>query len=350
MNNFMGITGLSFFFLSIFLYSCKEKEEEILATIATIQATDITKNKATSGGTITDQGSGTILAKGVCWNTGDYAPTIADSKTTDGTGPGVFTSIIDNLAAGTRYLYRAYAINHAGTAYGDVFFFNTYNSDAIQDVDGNYYNVVTIGPQVRKTEYFKSADSQIWIAENLKTTKFNDGTDIPNITDNTAWADLTTPGYCWYNNDITHKAIYGALYNWYTMNKGKLCPDGWHVSTHDEWKQMEMNLGMSQEEADIEHFRGTDEGYKLKVIYGWNTFEGYCEGNGSNASGFSAYPVGYRNYTGRFIGLGERGMWGTPTLFGGQLVYCRILYSCMSQIDFTYYPKATGFAVRCIKD
>lgn len=136
MNKFIGITCLSIFFLSLFLNSCKEKEEEILPTIVTIQATDITKTKATSGGNITDQGSGTILAKGVCWNTGDYAPTVADSKTIDGTGSGVFISMIDNLAAGTRYSYRAYATNNAGTAYGDVFFFNTYNSDAIQDADG----------------------------------------------------------------------------------------------------------------------------------------------------------------------------------------------------------------------
>ena len=97
------------------------------------------------------------------------------------------------------------------------------NPVSITDKDGNVYTSVTIG-------------TQVWMKENLKTTKYNDGTAIPLVTDGAAWESLTTPGYCWYNNDAaTYKATYGALYNRYTANSGKLCPAGWHVPADSEW-------------------------------------------------------------------------------------------------------------------
>src|SRR5664279_2133742 len=85
----------------------------------------------------------------------------------------------------------------------------------VTDIDGNVYTTVTIG-------------TQVWMVENLKTTKYNDGTSIPNITDGAAWESLTTPGYCFYNNEAANKTTYGALYNWYTVNSSKLAPTGWH--------------------------------------------------------------------------------------------------------------------------
>ena len=94
-------------------------------------------------------------------------------------------------------------------------------AQTVKDIDGNVYKTVTIGKQV-------------WMMENLKTTKYNDGKTIPLVTDNTAWTDLTASEYCWYNNDIANKKVYGALYNWYTVNTNKLCPKGWHVSADAE--------------------------------------------------------------------------------------------------------------------
>src|SRR5665647_1584626 len=91
-------------------------------------------------------------------------------------------------------------------------------AQTVKDIDGNVYHTVKIG-------------TQVWMVENLKTTKYNDGTSIPNIIDGTTWSNLTTPGFCFYNNDAANKNIYGALYNWYTVNTGKLAPTGWHVST-----------------------------------------------------------------------------------------------------------------------
>ena len=98
------------------------------------------------------------------------------------------------------------------------------------DIDGNVYHTVTIG-------------TQIWMVENLKTTRYNDGSPIPFVTDSSSWSNLTTPGYCWYNNDTTNKNTYGALYNWFAVNTGKLAPTGWHVPTDDEWTTLTTYLG-----------------------------------------------------------------------------------------------------------
>jgi hypothetical protein len=185
-------------------------------TLSTITPSSITHNAASSGGTITSDGGSSITAKGVCWST-TANPTIAlSTKTTDGTGTGSFTSDISGLTDGTVFYVRAYATNQAGTAYGSEVQLLT----KVVDADNNLYNTVVIG-------------TRVWMAENLKTTTFKDGiTGIPNVTDPVAWNALTGPGYCWYNNiEATYKPLYGALYNWFTVSTGNLCPTGWHVPT-----------------------------------------------------------------------------------------------------------------------
>ena len=102
--------------------------------------------------------------------------------------------------------------------------------EIVTNIEGNVYKTVTIG-------------SQVWMSENLKTTKLNDGTDIPSVTSNTEWAELSTPGYCYYDNSWSNALIYGALYNWHTVNTGKLCPTGWHVPTDEEWTTLITYLG-----------------------------------------------------------------------------------------------------------
>jgi uncharacterized protein (TIGR02145 family) len=140
----------------------------------------------------------------------------------------------------------------------------------VSDVDGNTYKVVIIG-------------TQVWMAENLKTTKYSDGTPIPLVTDNTAWSNLTTPGYCWYNNDsATIAQTYGALYNWYTVNTGNLCPAGWHVPTDAEWTILITYLGGEDvaggklKEAGTAHWSSPNTG-------------------ATNETGFTALPGGFRS-------------------------------------------------------
>ena len=149
------------------------------------------------------------------------------------------------------------------------------NSTTVTDIDGNVYHTVKIG-------------AQTWMVENLRTTRYNDGTAIPLVTGNTAWGSLTTPGYCWYNNDqATYGSTYGALYNWYAVNRGKLCPTGWHVATDAEWTQLTDYLGGvwvaggKMKEAGLSHWESPNEG-------------------ATNSSGFTALPGGHRISAGSF--------------------------------------------------
>ncbi len=312
--------------------------EVLLATLTTSDVTSITKISAVSGGNITSDGGGTVTARGVCWSTREN-PTTADSKTSDGSGIGSFTSNITGLSAGNTYYVRAYAINNAGTSYASQRSFNTpedigaiiFNPSltygTVADIEGNTYKTIQIG-------------TQIWMAENLKTTKYNDGTAIPNVTGGTEWGSLTSDGYCWYNNDpSTYKAVYGALYNSYAVNKGNLCPTGWHVPINDEW-------------ATLLNFPNV-HGEKLKetgTIH-WSVY------GGTNESGFTALPGGVRElpsagyYEGYHI-LGSNGYYWTSSPYyspPGQQGWV-IIDNFTHSVAWANYYKYLGCSVRCLKD
>jgi uncharacterized protein (TIGR02145 family) len=212
------------------------------------------------------------------------------------------------------------------------------NYGTISDIEGNIYRTVQIG-------------NQTWMAENLKTTKYNDGTSIPPVTDNAAWASLTTPAYCWYNNDeATYKATYGALYNWYTINIGNLCPTGWHVPSDEDWKQLEIFLGLSQLEADKVGNCGTNEGGKLKEI---GTLHWYSPNTGAtNETGFTGLPGGYCDgYFGEgFEAMGFDGSWWSSTEYLTNHAWSLSLDYYRSDILRLYSNKPYGLSVRCLKD
>lgn len=204
----------------------------------------------------------------------------------------------------------------------------------VKDIDGNVYHTVKLG-------------TQIWMVENLKTTKLNDGTPIKLVTDPLKWKNLTTPGYCWYNNDeVTNKPKNGALYNWYTVETGKLCPTGWHVPSDDEWKELEMYLGMTQKEVDLDYpWRGTDQGTQLKSISGWNS-----EGNGTDIVGFSAQPAGCMDKDGKF---GYAGIcawfWTSSEQDNTPYVWDRRIYNNSPQILRGNPEKEYGLSIRCVR-
>ena len=195
----------------------------------------------------------------------------------------------------------------------------------VRDYDGNIYGVVTIG-------------TQIWMAENLKTTKYNDGTAIPLVTDNTEWLNLTTGAYCWYNNnEATYKNTYGALYIWYTVNTGNLCPTGWHVPTDTEWTTLTDYLG------------GTSiAGGKLKETgtTHWTT----PNTGATNETGFTALPGGNRTGNGTFGQVGIYGFWWSPTEYNASSARTRSLRYSSSSVARDAYSKKTGFSVRCLRD
>jgi len=300
-----------------------------LPVLATTEVTVVTLNSAASGGDITSDGGEDIIARGVCWNTtGD--PTITDSKTSDGKGSGAFTSSLAGLQKGSVYFVSAYATNSVGTAYGEPFTFST----QIDDIEGNYYNTTPIG-------------TQIWMAENLKTTLYNDDTQIPNVTSNTAWAALTTPAYAWaQNNEATYKPLYGAIYNWYAVSTGKLCPAGWKVPSDADFSAMEINLGMTVAQAGALEWRGTDQGKQLKNTIGWSTGQ-----NGTNTSGFAALPSGYRAHTtGIFEGLGLIDYFWSATEQDAAVALYRRLDGNNDAVYRGATFKRAGKSVRCVKE
>jgi len=212
----------------------------------------------------------------------------------------------------------------------------------VNDVDGNRYKVIMIG-------------NQLWMAENLRTTKYNDGTTIPLVTDNTAWSNLTTPGYCWYDNNSANKDTYGALYNWYTVNTGKLCPSGWHVPSDDEWTIMQNYLI-----ANGFNYDGTTFGNKyakaLASTTGWTSSAVTgAVGNTDypskrNATGFTALPSGYRETDGTFKLIGSVSHWWSSTESNEINGYDREITYYFSGMSRNTPTKQSGCSVRCIKD
>ena len=208
--------------------------------------------------------------------------------------------------------------------------------ETVTDIDGNVYKTVTIG-------------NQVWMAENLKVTHYRNGAAIPNITDAGQWRSMSTGAYCNYDNDINYVSTYGSLYNWYAVDDSRgLAPDGWHIPTDDEWKELEMYLGMSQAEVDDNGWRGTDEGGKLKETgtTHWNS----PNTGATNSSGFSALPGGWCNSDGTFYGVGTDAIFWSSTEGSSYGAWYRGLDYDRSGVGRDYYGKQGGCSVRCVRD
>jgi uncharacterized protein (TIGR02145 family) len=301
----------------------------LLATVTTAVPSAITATGALTGGDVSASGGGTISARGVCYGTSPN-PDISGPHTSDGTGTGTFISTLSGFTNGTVYYVRAYATNFAGTSYGSQVQLLT----MVADVEGYLYKTVLIG-------------SQVWMAENLRTKKYNDNSDITLVTNPTTWVGLTTEAYCWYDNDeATNKPIYGALYNWYAVDEGNLCPTGWRVASHDDYKVLEMHLGMTQGQADSWGWRGTDQGSELKNTAGWKAGE-----NGTNTSGFSALPGGFRIIdSGSTFNMGDLGYWWTSSENSTIDALYRRLDGSSIQVYAQGVKKTAGKSVRCLKN
>ncbi len=198
----------------------------------------------------------------------------------------------------------------------------TPDGNTITDIDGNTYNTVKIGYQV-------------WMAENLKTTKYNNGSQIPMIRDKEAWKNSKTGAYCWYDNSSGVKDLFGAMYNWHTISTGKLCPLGWRVPSDDDW-------------TSLLKFLGGIPGAKLKeegtVNWKDNT------SNVTNETKFTALPGGTRFGTGSFSSAGTQGTFWSSTPKGEKEAVYRAIYNYNSSVARYIFPKSAGLSVRCIKD
>lgn len=350
-----------------------------LPTVITSPVSNIIQNHANCGGMVTADGGAPVTERGVCWNTTGN-PSVTGQHSSDGSGLGEFTSNIAGLTVNTTYYVRAYATNSAGTAYGEVLTItpgvSCPGTPTVTDYDGNTYNTVQIG-------------TQCWMKENLKTTHYSNGVNIPL---GNGLLGSTTIGYYYYpNNETTNKSFYGLLYNWAAVMNGAdttnlvpsgvqgICPTGWHVPSDNEFVVLVDYL-----HDNSEYLCGTNQNYLAKSLadsigwrwtssdsaaYQYNTGVSCFVGNQqsmNNSTSFSARPAG-RAYAGTES-------WATNTTYSGYSEYTYFwtttsmsyisssyttnrstygLYFASAEIETPYYLNSSrlyGLSVRCLKD
>lgn len=235
------------------------------------------------------------------------------------------------IAQDTLYIYKSGSVvtKRAVNDIDSVIFYKANDlpqGNTVMDIDGNIYNIVTIG-------------SQKWLKENLKTTHYNDGTLIPLISDSPTWGSQTNPAYCWYNNDeVSYKIPYGALYNWYAVNTNKVCPTGWHVPTLSEFSILFLYV----------NGKGCSLGDGLKEVGSdhWG-----ISNTGNNSSGFTAVPGGSRWYSdGEFDYITLSAYFWSNSIYDTKTAYCSNISNTSCASAYNYTGKASGKSVRCIKN
>lgn len=319
---------------------CKKDENPPL--IITDEAKNIGSTTAFSGGTIAWEDASSITGRGICWGTNPN-PTIEDNKIAHGKGPGKFEISLVGLLPNTSYYIRTYVIKNGRVIYGNLVSFKT--RDVVMDIDGNIYQTITIG-------------NQVWMAENLRTTRFANGDPIETTTPATLdIMNFPDPVYQWaYNGLESNAAKYGRLYTWYViMDSRGLCPAGWHIPSDAEWTELENYLSSNNYNYD-----GSNSGNNMALALTSNMDWKYSEypgspGNASygdfrNKSGFSALPGGYRNNEGRFVNLGTSGCWWSKSEASPYNAYYRYLLSNLPDLSRSSYYEFCGISVRCIKD
>ena len=286
----------------VLLTACDKKDTiVIIPVLSTVDVSNLTQTTVKSGGVITTDGGSTVISRGVCWSTSP-TPTIADRKTSDGTGIGSFTSTLTGLSADSTYYVRAYATNITGTAYGNTV------ASLLTDLDGNIYHKVTIG-------------TQTWMVENLRTTRYRTGEGITNNKSDKLWSTSTYGAWCDYNNDEANGLKYGKLYNWNAINDSRnIAPVGWHVATNADWATLVAYLGG----------------------------EGIAASKLKDNAGFAALMGGCRSPGGSFGGIADSGFWWTSTENNSSSIFFWTIVS--TDVYQLYKAKFYGYSVRCVKD
>ncbi len=238
--------------------------------------------------------------------------------------------------------------------------FSSPSTGTVTDPEGNSYNIIKIRANHSKESSATlnslysnnpmTQGSQWWMAENLRSTKYNDGTPIPKVTSNADWIDLNTPGYCWYDNDsLTHAQIYGALYNFYTVadtNQKNVCPLGWHVPTIEEWNIL---IDFIDPGAVPAAFIASEiAGGKMKQVgttY-WN-----IPNLADNETGLTALPAGTRaSNSGEFFNIGNGTVWWSSSELTDIYAQGRGVLNNSTRVIYLTYLKGLGESVRCVRD
>jgi uncharacterized protein (TIGR02145 family) len=294
----------------------------VIPVVNTMIVTSIKAFSAVVAVNIPDDGGSPVTSRGVVWGTTENPTLTSNSGSSfNGGDKGYFTSNITGLTPGIKYYVRAFGTNSVGTSYGSQIVFTT--AITITDIDGNIYETIQIG-------------NQLWMAENLKVTRYRDGTAIPYVTDNTQWGNLKTGARSIYENISDNNTLYGQLYNWYAVNNSRqLCPIGWHVPTHEEWNQ-------------LTNFLGDNAGGKMKAT--GTQFWVSPNTDASNQSGFTGLPGGYRAISGNYTGLGSYGAWWSSSQIWMISAWGKTLSFNSGNLFSSEIPNELGLYVRCIRN
>ena len=310
-------------------------------TVTTLSATNLTVTSVTLNGSVNANYLSTVVTFEYGTTT-SYGSTISatQSPVTGNTNASV-SADISGLTTGTIYHYRIKAVNSLGTTYGSDLTFTTVPLGTVTDVDGNIYNTITIG-------------NQVWMKENLKTTKYSNGDLIGTTTP--ATLNITSenaPKYQWsYDGNENNVATYGRLYTWYAVTDSRnVCPTGWHVPTDAEWTTFTSYLtnngyGYAGNGMDIAKSIAAKSGWTTWAVAG-------TTGNdqtSNNSSGFTALPGGYRINNGVFIFIGEIAYWWSTFESNTVGTYTRSMNFNFSEVYRDLYYKQSGCSVRCLKD
>jgi len=343
--------------LSIGVVSCSKDDDNNdpagpdNSTIPTLITTAVSPLSATSvqaGGGISSDGGSVILAKGLCWDT-DPDPTVSNNKTNEGGNSAAFVSVISGLSPNTTYYLKAYATNAKGTAYGNQLQFTTGNAggpcpsgtSTVTDIDGNVYDVISIG-------------NQCWMKENLKTSKYRNGDAIPTGLTDSQWTGTTDGAYAVYANNAANENIYGKLYNYYAVADPRgLCPVGFHVPSNKEWNDLTKFLDSGADTAFGANTYSAIAGGMMKstgTIQSGNGLWIAPNTGATNSSDFSAHPAGFRNLFGGYDFLGiVTSFWGAEIGPGSQGLYYQ-LENPVATLTRISYSSKVGISVRCVRD
>jgi uncharacterized protein (TIGR02145 family) len=336
-NQILKLTMVTISFLAIFSIGCEKNDiaTDRTPAIKTDTIINVAHTSAVIKSKIIDSfKKESIIKFGVCWST-EQLPDLADNKTielADSIDAGFFASTLQGLNPDTYYYVRAYAIYNADTAYGNSLSFKTWkpfpeNGTVINDISGNSYHTITIG-------------NQVWLNENLNTTRFANADLILHHTDTTpgAWGIVNTGAYADYNNDTSLSENYGRLYNWQAVDDYRgLCPVGWHVPAKQDFEELLNYLGGDSVAGGKLKESGTAH---------WQSPNAYA----SNESGFTALPAGFREVDGSYQGMGfGTFLWSSTEKHNTHGVCLTLVYEHGASSIYSS-DKNVGLPVRCVMD
>ena len=319
-----------------------------LPQVNTTSVTNVTSSTALVTGEVISEGGDQNTTRGFCYSTTSN-PTISNDTTMNGTGIGVYSNTLQNLAPSTTYYVRAYATNSMGTSYGNEVSFTTSvfapsfvcGTSTVSDADNNSYNTVQIG-------------TQCWTQSNLKVSKYRNGDNIPTGLSNSAWENTTSGAYAIYNNDPVNDGLYGKLYNHYAATDSRgLCPTGWHVPTDSEWNVLVKYLDPNADTTCANCMQSSIAGGSMKSTATQPTPGGWhnaANTGATNSSGFTGLPGGVRVWAGYFLNLGFSGNWWSSSVALSDVAWQRNLDYGNADAYRYYNRLRDGFSVRCARD